>query len=298
MYTYVAKWILVLPALFFSLDAGAEKPSEKRSEISEKRVVYKTVEGLPLHVDLFLPEGAATENKRPAIAFFHGGGWAFGEPSAFYETCRRYARMGYVTASFQYRLSINEDGSYPHPEITPVECTKDARSALRWMKKNSDEMGVDPEKIIVSGHSVGGQLSLATALCDSVNESTDDLSVSPTPAALIILSGTVNTLEAWCDHLLGEKRREIWSISPHHNLRSGMPPVLGFHGREDCTVKIYSIEFFLEKSRALGNDIEYVFMDGKKHYLAEGNDKYSEILDEDILERADAFLEKHGLVPE
>jgi len=41
---------------------------------------------------------------------------------------------GFVTFSFQYRLSGNEDGSYPHPDITPVESTKDARSAIRWSR--------------------------------------------------------------------------------------------------------------------------------------------------------------------
>jgi len=41
---------------------------------------------------------------------------------------------GFVTFSFQYRLSGNEDGSYSHPDITPVESTKDARSAIRWSR--------------------------------------------------------------------------------------------------------------------------------------------------------------------
>ena len=77
-----------------------------------------------------------------------------------------------------------------------------------------------------------------------------------------------------------------------------MPPTLGFHGNEDCTVAPYTVRFFLDKAKALGNDITYVFLDGKKHYLDEGNETYSEYFDEDILETADAFLEKHELVPE
>jgi len=41
-----------------------------------------------------------------AIVFFHGGGWAFGIPSEFFTTCERYAKIGIVTFSVDYRLSI------------------------------------------------------------------------------------------------------------------------------------------------------------------------------------------------
>jgi dipeptidyl aminopeptidase/acylaminoacyl peptidase len=131
-----------------------------------------------------------------------------------------------------------------------------------------------------------------------VNESTDDLSISARPAALILYSGTVNTIEAWCENLMGNRRNEIWSISPFHNLKPGMPPTLGFHGREDCTVRIYSIFFFLDKAKELGNDVEYVILDEKKHLLDESNDKYSRYFNEEILEKADTFLKTHGLTPE
>lgn len=281
---------------FPKLIAQEQKPEEMK--FMEKQLVYKTIDGIQLHVDLFIPEETDKEKLRPAIAFFHGGGWVYGSPSSFHEACRRFARKGYVAAAFQYRLSINEDKSYPHPEISPVESTKDARSAMRWFKKNADNFMVNPEEIIVAGHSVGGQLSLSTALCNTVNESSDDLSISPKPAALIIYSGTVNTIEAWCDNLLGNRHNEIWSISPFHNLKSGMPPTLGFHGREDCTVPIYSVFFFINKAKKLGNDIEYVILDGKKHHLEETNKKYNGLFGEDILEQTDEFLEKHELIPD
>ncbi len=289
--------LAILILVTFPEVTAQEQIPENRSFI-EKQMVYKTIDGIQLYVDLFIPDGSHKETLRPAVVFFHGGGWAYGSPSSFHEACRRFARRGYVTASFQYRLSINEDGSYPHPEITPVECTKDARSAVRWLKKNGDTFMTDPERIIVAGHSVGGQLALSTSLCNTVNESSDDLSISARPAAILVYSGTVNTIEAWCDNLLGNRRNEIWSISPFHNLKPGMPPTLGFHGREDCTVRIYSIFFFLEKAKELGNDIEYVILDGKKHFLDESSKKYSGYFGEDILERTDEFLEKYGLMPE
>lgn len=290
--------LLILLFLPVVPEVKGQDPPVDQKLVTEKQLVYKSVGGIDLHVDLFIPENSSSQARRPAMAFFHGGGWAFGNPSTFHEICRWYARKGYVCAAFQYRLSIDEDGTYPHPDITPVECSKDARSALRWLKKNATDFQVDPERIIASGHSVGGQLSLACVLCDGVDEKSDDLGISPRPAALVIYSGTVNTLEVWCDMLMGDRREEIWTISPFHRLKTGMPPTLGFHGKEDCTVPLYTVTLFLEKARGLGNHIEYVFVDGKKHHLDEGNSTYSGYVSEDILEQSKVFLEKHGLEPD
>ena len=97
-----------------------------------KKIVYKKVGERELSVDMFYTASSHQKKDNSAIAFFHGGGWVFGDPAEYYEACRRFARKGFVTFSFQYRLSINSDGTYPNPEITPVESTKDARSAIRW----------------------------------------------------------------------------------------------------------------------------------------------------------------------
>ncbi|MFW5832263.1 MAG: alpha/beta hydrolase, partial [Prolixibacteraceae bacterium] len=118
--------------------------SQTDSVIHEKKV-YKVIDGRELEVDVFYNENTKQSGMNPAIAFFHGGGWAFGAPSEFFGACERYAKKGFITFSFEYRLSVNEDGSYPHPDITPVECTKDARTAIRWIRENAEQPGVDPD---------------------------------------------------------------------------------------------------------------------------------------------------------
>ena len=123
-------------------------------ELQEKRIIYKKIGNNDLYVDMFYTENN-TETS-PAIVLFHGGGWVSGNPSEFNEACKRYARMGFRTFTFQYRLTVNEDGTYPHPDITPVESTKDARSAIRWLRDNAAELNIDPERIIVGGQSAGG----------------------------------------------------------------------------------------------------------------------------------------------
>ena len=234
--------------------------SAQEAEVITEKLVYKKVDGRELHVDVFYTSPVQQRENNVAIALFHGGGWAFGSPSEFYEACRRYARKGYVTFSFQYRLCINEDGTYPNPDITPVESTKDARSAIRWLRENAGQLKIDPDKIVVGGQSAGGQLALATALCDTVNEKTDNLNVSPAPNALLLFSSNVNTVEAWIDNLLGDRRKEIWSISPHHNMKKSMPPAIAFSGEEDDQVMPYIVSMFKVKMAQMGNYYElYTF---------------------------------------
>lgn len=265
----------------------------QEATIEQDKLVYKEIGDRELTVDMFSPEAPASV-ARPAIAFFHGGGWAFGDPSEFYEACKRYARKGYTTFSFQYRLSKNDDGSYPHPDISPIEAVKDARSAIRWLRAHADSLNIDPDKIVVGGQSCGGQLALSTALLDSINESTDDLTIDPMPNALLLFSGTVNTLEPWVDMLLGERNREIWSISPYHNLKASMPPAIAFHGEEDNQVLPYTVKMFKAKTSKLGNRYDLHWYPGRKHYLGEGNEKYATYFDEEILVLADEFLEEFG----
>lgn len=262
--------------------------------IVTKKIVYKKLGDKELSVDMFYTSASQQKNNNSAIALFHGGGWVFGDPSEFYEVCRRYAKKGFVTFSFQYRLSINNDGSYPHPDITPVESSKDARSAIRWLRENAGLLNINPQKIVAGGQSAGGQLALATALLDSVNEISDNLDISPAPNALLLFSSNVNTLEPWIDMLLGERSNEIWSISPYHNLKNSMPPAIAFHGEEDNQVLPYIIGMFKTKMFELGNYYELYTYPGRKHYLGEGNEKYARYFDEEILEKTDAFLEKYG----
>lgn len=278
--------VLLLPAMVFA----------QNDEVQIKKEVYKKINGTELHADVFFTSANWERNSNPAIALFHGGGWAFGDPSEFYEACKRYARKGFVTFSFQYRLSVNEDGSYPNPEITPVESTKDARSAIRWLRENAEELHINPEKIVVGGQSAGGQLALATALCDTINEKTDNLKISPVPNALLLFSSNVNTLEPWIDMLLGDRSHEIWSISPYHNLKKNMPPAIAFHGEDDNQVLFYIVRMFQDKMNKLGNYYELHTYQGRKHYLAPDNEKYATYFDEEILLKTDAFLQKFGFM--
>ena len=281
--------------LFLCLLYASSIQAQDINVIKEAKV-YKTIDGKSLTAYMFHTDGTMQNQGNPAIAFFHGGGWAYGDPSEFFTTCERYARKGFITFSFQYRLAITEDGTVPNPDVTPVECVKDARSAIRWIRGNAAAFHIDPDKVIASGQSAGGQMALGTALFDGINEASDDMDISTVPAAILLFSSNFNTMEAWADWLMGDRRKEIWSISPYHNLRAGMPPVIEFHGTEDCMVPIYILNLFKDKTLALGNHFESIVFEGQGHYYGDENGIYGKYYNEPVLERTDEFLKEFGFM--
>lgn len=280
---------VVILALLAITPLMSAAPSPPPPATPPRVQAYKTVGDRALRLYIFAP---ATVGARPATALvlFHGGGWAFGDPNEFFGVCRRYAARGLVAISVEYRLCDNTDGLNPHPRVTPVDCTEDARSALRWVRAHAAELHVDPDRIVVGGQSVGGQLALATAMLDDINAPGDDLAVSPHPAAIVLYSGTPNTVEVWCDGLLGDRRGEIWSISPAHHVRPGLPPVLAFHGTADPIVSLWKVERFQAAMQAQGNHFELRKLEGRGHYLGDEHGPYARLVDEPILEATDAWL--------
>jgi len=257
--------------------------------------VYKTIDTLNLKIDIFYTSQLIAKENKTAIVFFHGGGWAYGTPSEFYSTCERYARMGIVTFSVDYRLSV-KNGMVPHHTISPIESLMDARSAMRWVRKNAARFHIDPNKIVASGQSAGGHLALSTAMIDDYNEKSDDLGISCQPNAIVLFSACVNTVEAWCDRLLADRRDKIWSISPEHHIKAGLPPMIEFHGADDDQVPKWTVQFFESEMKKEGNYFELHIYDGRNHYLGEGNPKYSRYFDDEILKIADDFLRKYKLL--
>ena len=268
---------------------------ETKDGVTHLQEVYKIIDTSKLKVDIFYTNQSFARENNTAIVFFHGGGWAYGTPSEFFTTCERYAKMGIITFSVDYRLSI-DNGITPSKTISPIESVMDAKSAMRWVRKNAERFHIDKNKIVASGQSAGGHLALCTAMIDDYNEKSDDLSISCSPNALLLFSACVDAVEGWCDHLLGDRRTKIWSISPFHNVRKGLPPMIEFHGVDDEQVPKWTVQFFESEMKGKGNYFEQHMFEGRKHYLGDGNPKYSRYYDDEILKIADDFLRKYHLL--
>jgi acetyl esterase/lipase len=279
----------------FDCDQTITGQYETTDHVTHIREVYKTIDTFNLKIDIFYTARSFERENNTAIVFFHGGGWAFGTPDEFFTTCERYAKMGIVTFSVDYRLSI-ENGITPNKNISPIECIMDAKSAMRWVRGNAGKFHIDPNKIVAAGQSAGGHLALCSAMIDDYNEKSDDPEISCRPDAILLFSACVNAVEGWCDRLLADRRTKIWSISPAHNIKGGMPPMIEFHGTWDEQVPVWTVQYFESAMKNSGNYFELHQYEGRRHYLGEGNPKYSRYFDDEILKIADDFLRKYNLL--
>jgi acetyl esterase len=267
-------FISLFLCLSFQAHAAIDGTMQTIDQVIHIQEVYKTIDTFKLKIDIFYTNQSFARENNTAIVFFHGGGWAYGTSSEFFSTCERYAKMGIVTFSVDYRLSI-DDGVTPSKTISPIECRNN---------------------IVAAGQSAGGHLALCTAMINDYNEKSDDLSISCCPNAILLFSACVNAVEGWCDRLLADRRGKIWSISPAHNIKSGLPPMIEFHGIDDEQVPKWTVQFFEIEMKKEGNYFELHTYDGRKHYLGDGNPKYSRYFDDEILKVADDFLRKYNLL--
>ncbi len=247
-------------------------------------LVYKKIADRELEMHVFEPEGFKAGDKRACYLIIHGGGWTGGAPPRMYPFAAHYAKLGLVGISLQYRLHSTKTG------VSVFDCVKDVRSAMRHLHTHAAELGIDPKRIIVSGGSAGGHLAAATALFDEVNEDSDDLSVSVTPAALVLVFPVIDTSkQGYGQAKIGERWQEL---SPVHNVRAGLPPTLVFHGTGDTVTPFAGAKAFHEAMLKAGNRCELDINEGGAHgYLM--RDK---ALFDDTMAKTDAFLESLGLL--
>ncbi|MDD4101740.1 MAG: alpha/beta hydrolase [Kiritimatiellae bacterium] len=223
----------------------------------DRNVVYKNVGQRALSLHVFNPEGFKDGDRRPAFVTFHGGGWSGRSAEYFYPYADEFAQRGMVGVSVEYRLLNKKQG------ITVFDCVKDARSAIRFIRANARMLGIDPERIVVSGGSAGGHLAAATALFDDVNDPQDDLSVSCRPDLLVLYYPVIDTsAEGYGQKKIGERWREL---SPVDHVKPGLPPTLLLHGTKDTVTPIAGAERFRRAMLSAGNVCELITQEGGVH---------------------------------
>lgn len=288
--TFLAVPLIATSTSAQSLAPAPAKPLDAVGQIAgtlepTRKVAYKKTGDTELLLHIFEPQGHKPSDRRPCFLVIHGGGWSGMEPRRMFPFAQHFASLGVVGISVQYRLSNAKTG------FSVFDCVKDARSAMRHVRAHAAEFGIDPDKIVASGGSAGGHLAAATALFEGVNQATDDLKVSPVPNALVLLFPVIDTsTEGYGNAKIGERWREI---SPLHQVRTGVPPTIIFHGTGDTTTPFKGAKEFHDAMLKAGNRCELVVNEGGVHgYLMRTRELY-----DDTLRKTESFLSSLGLIP-
>lgn len=192
-----------------------------------------------LLLDVYQPVGD-TETARPLVIFAHGGSFVGGSKDGddVIYLAEDFAKMGFVTASINYRLGTptTTDLEIPMKQAV-VRGYHDMKAAIRWFRKNVAEDGntyaIDPDKIFIAGVSAGGFITTHVAYMDEIEE---------IPAEID------QTLQGLGGGLDGESGNAGYSsevvgviniagaVGESDWIQAGDEPILSFHGTGDNTV--------------------------------------------------------------
>ena len=103
-------------------------------------------------LDVYSPKDA---KQAAVVIFVHGGEWAKGDKSEVSYKPKFLGEHGIVFVSINYRLS---------PPAKHPEHVSDVAAAVRWVTDHAAEVGGDPGKIVLMGHSAGCHLVTLAAL--------------------------------------------------------------------------------------------------------------------------------------
>jgi acetyl esterase/lipase len=260
---------------------------------------YKTVGDVKLNMYVYYPPGHKPTDKRAAAVFFFGGGWTNGSPQQFEQHCKHLASRGMVAMTADYRVASRH-------QVKAVSCVADAKSAIRFVRKEASRLGVDPERILAGGGSAGGHIAACTGVVSGFDESTEDARISSVPNALalfnpaVVLAPVAGLSEVNKERVASLKDRmgvEPQSLSPYHQVKKGAPPAIVFHGKADTTVPYATVELFAKAMHEAGSKCTLVGYEGQAHgffnYGRNGNEYY-----EKTLKAMDEFLVGLGYLGE
>lgn len=240
-------------------------------------ITYRTANNSELKLDLYLPRNR--QQEKPTLVFIHGGGWIEGKKEQDVLLTLPYIAMGWSIVNVEYRLAKNS--------LAPA-AVEDARCALRWIYNNANQYKFDTSKIVLTGLSAGGHLSLMTGMLSGNSEfdrgcPTEEnvrwTSGKETPlkvAAIVNWFGITDVNDilssANAKHYAIEwfgsmPNRENLAdkLSPLKNVRADAPPIITIHGDKDELVpysQAVNLKKALDKAKV---DNELITIKGGNH---------------------------------
>jgi acetyl esterase/lipase len=268
-------WVLVILLAVAPQARGGDKVSDRESWAATLFSRYSVRTDIPYLVadnwesklDVYRPRQASSPT--PTVVYFHGGGWVGGNKNVRPLYFLPYLEMGWSVVNVAYRLA--------RVSLAPA-AVEDTRCALRWVIENADRYNFDTDRIVLTGRSAGGHLSLITGMLPA-SSSLDRRCLGETElkvAAIVNWFGITDVddllegenMQAYAVTWLGSQgdRHEIAKrVSPMSYIRPGLPPVLTIHGDADVVVPY---EHAVRLHRALnesGVPNELVTISGGKH---------------------------------
>lgn len=239
--------------------------TEDYTVTTKKDVVYGTVDGTSLKIDIYTPNGVS--GATPAIMYIHGGGFRGGSKNGVADDSLMLAKHGVAVVAVDYRLSgVAEFPAQIH----------DVKGATRFIKANASTYNIDPNRIFSLGESAGGVLAslLGVTKTGTTLEGTigGNTSYNSGVVGVINISGSyvasiVDTMSGGIKNAIsavvgcspvpsGECESEYEPLSPETYIDSTDAPFIILHGDKDGSVPTVQAETLQDKLQAKGISAE------------------------------------------
>jgi acetyl esterase/lipase len=274
-----------LYALFFPGLSTAQDPAFKD-------VVYATVDGKQLILDVYMPKGIAS----PAlVVWVHGGAWQHGTKA---QVPKIFVEKGYAVASLDFRQAT--EARFPAG-------VHDIKAGIRFLRAKAKEYGYRTDRIAIAGESSGGHLAALVGVSNGskelegtvgnyLNQSSDVQAIidyyGASDLMTILKQSTPHGLSVRkpaLDLLLGGQPEDIKALaeqaSPVNYVDRNDPPLLLLHGDQDNQMPINQSHELTGKYEDAGADVSFCVVYGIGH----GGKAF---LEGEPLKRALSFLER------
>ena len=267
----VAALLLMVTMTLQSSIAGSS-PASERAAREFKDVVYATVSGNPLGLDIHLPAGV----QNPAlVVWVHGGAWSAGSKAQY---PKAYVENGFAVASVDFRQST--EARFPAN-------VHDIKAAIRFLRAKAKDYGYRTERIAVAGASSGGHLAALTGVTNGHKELEgavgEHLSQSSGVQAIVSYFGASNLTTILSqstpfglevrrpalERLFGaapENAKELATLaSPVFHVERSDPPLLLFHGDQDAQMPINQAHELDGAYKKLALTVDFAVLHGVGH---------------------------------
>ena len=222
----------------------------------------------PSHMlDLYLPAGSG---PFPLVLFIHGGGWSTGSKEPGAEYFGGLPSRGFAVASINYRLS--GEAKWPAQ-------IQDCKAALRFLRANAANYGLDPNKMAIMGDSAGAHLAALVATTSEVTlwdtAGMPNAGVSTKVKALVTLAApfgvfTNSDSAGSFTQMLGCPSvtacpAKVKEAIPLTYVTADDPPALVFQGTNDPVVDPDNARVFDEAMVAVARPVMYRMLPGVQH---------------------------------
>jgi acetyl esterase len=209
---------------FAILLTAAFTPAHAAAPLPGKEFIYKQSGGADQEIEVYFPPNHdPSKTKVPGVILFHGGGWRSGGLGQFRRACEYFASRGLVAATANYRTTPKKTPDEPMSGEVKRICITDAKSAIRWMKQNAAELGIDPKRIITGGGSAGGHISVLATTNPGLNDPADPKDVDTTVVAYLLFNPAFG----------GVGDSDDPEVDALKQIKADFPPAIAFFGTGD-----------------------------------------------------------------